>query len=119
LKAKGISDIGAHLYESGRCAVAHANRKPIVDPDDPSDMRRMQSELPIMTALAQKAIEEELGVQTSQTVYCKHLYELAGFKEILGADTVERLTRGEQIMDGRRAVPTGGAQQGGYPHPPR
>lgn len=101
LKAKGVSDIGAHLYESGRCAIAHANRKPIVDPDDPSDMRRMQSELPIMRALAQKAIEEELGVESSQTVYRNHLYELAGFKEILGTDTVDRLTRGEQITDGR------------------
>lgn len=101
LKANGIVDIGAHLYESGRCAVAHANRMPIVDPDDPSDMRRMQSELPIMTALAQKAIEEKLGVKSSQTVYREHLYELAGFKEILGPDTVDRVTRGEQIMDAR------------------
>lgn len=61
----------------------------------------MQSELPIMRALAQKAIEEELGVESSQTVYRKHLYELAGFKAILGTDTVDRLTRGEQITDER------------------
>jgi hypothetical protein len=101
LHAKGITDIGAHLYESSRCAIAHANRTPIIDPDDPSDSRRLQSELPIMIALAQKAIEQELGVETSLTVYQKHLYELEGFKQILGTDTVERLTRGEQITDGR------------------
>jgi hypothetical protein len=52
-------------------------------------------------ALAQKAIEDELGVETSLTVYQKHLYELDGFKQILGIDTVERLARGEQITDGR------------------
>jgi len=101
LQAKGIKDVGAHLYESGRCAIAHAARTPIIDPDDPSDTRRLYSELPIMAALAQKAVEEELGVETSQTVYRKHLYELAGFKKILGSDTVERLTRGEQVKVGR------------------
>ncbi len=101
LRGKGIIDIGAHLYQSGRCAIAHADRTPIIDPDDPSDMRRMQSELPIMIALAQKAIEEELGVETSHTVYRKHLYELEGFKRVLGPDTVAHLARGEQITDGR------------------
>jgi hypothetical protein len=84
LANNGITDIGRHLFESGRCAVAHANRKPIIDPDKPDDLRRLSSELPIIRALAQKAIEDELGVETSQTVYRKHLYELAGFKEILG-----------------------------------
>ncbi len=101
LQAKGIADIGAHLYESGRCAVAHAAKSPIIDPDDPSDTRRLQSELPIMTALAQKAIEDELGVETSQTVYQKHLYELAGFKEILGPKIVDHLVRGEQMTQER------------------
>jgi hypothetical protein len=101
LKKKGITDIGTHLFESGRCAVAHASREPIVDPDNPDDYRRLFSEIPIVLALAQKAIEEKLGVETSQTVYRKHLYELAGFKEILGPDLVEHLTRGEQVTDGR------------------
>jgi hypothetical protein len=101
LAKKGVTDIGKHLFESGRCAVAHANRTPIVDPDDPADMRRMSSELPIMRALAEKAIEEELGVETSHTVWSKHLYELAGFKEILGADTVDHLVRGSPITDQR------------------
>jgi len=45
LQARAIGDIGAHLYESGRCAIAHANRAPIVDPDDPADGRRLQSEV--------------------------------------------------------------------------
>ena len=39
--------------------------------------------------------------ETSQTVYRKHLYELAGFKDILGAEIVDFLTRGEQVTEQR------------------
>lgn len=107
LTAEGVVDVGAHLYDSGRCAIAHANKLPVVDPDDPSDYRRLQSELPIIEALAEKAIEDVLGVETRRTVYEKHLYELAGFKKALGADTVDFLTRGEPITDERMVdVPT-------------
>jgi hypothetical protein len=35
LARKGITDIATHLIDSGRCAVAHAGRQPIVDPDKP------------------------------------------------------------------------------------
>lgn len=101
MKRKGITDIGAHLFESGRCAIAHANQHPIVDPDKPDDLRRLSSEMPVMIALAQKAIEEELGVETSMTVYREHLYELAGFKQILGPEIVGFLTRGEQVTEQR------------------
>src|SRR5262249_9458262 len=59
LAQSGVTDIGRHLYESGRCAIAHARAAPIVDPDDPSDYRRLQSEMPIMVALATKAIEDQ------------------------------------------------------------
>jgi hypothetical protein len=60
IRKKGVIDIGAHLFESGRCAIAHANRYPIVDPDKPEDMRRLSSEIPLIRALAEKAIEDEL-----------------------------------------------------------
>jgi Methylamine utilization protein MauJ len=33
LAKNGITEIGAHLFDSGRCAVAHAKQQPIVDPD--------------------------------------------------------------------------------------
>ena len=101
LKADGKDDLAAHLWESGRCAVAHANREPIVDPDDPADARRMHDELPIIRALAEKAIEEKLGAKTPATIYREHLYELAGFKEVFSVDTVGYLTRGEDITNKR------------------
>jgi hypothetical protein len=102
IRAQGIvtpEAISRHLFQSGRCAMAHANRKPIVDPDNPSDMRRLGSELPIMRELAIKAIEEVFGVETRDTNFHKHHYELAGFKEVLGPDLVDKLKRGETVTD--------------------
>lgn len=106
IKKKGITtpdEIGSHLFRSGRCAMAHGARKPIIDPDKPGDLRRLSSELPIVRALAIKAIEEIFGVETRGTQYRKHLYELAGFKEILGPEIVEGLRQGmpptERLVD--------------------
>jgi hypothetical protein len=97
LRSQGIANVGVHLRDSGRRAIAHAREEPVIDPDDPSDSNRLWFELPIMTALAQLAIEEVFCIETSQTVWKKHLYELAGFKEILGLDIIDHLTRGDQI----------------------
>jgi hypothetical protein len=93
--------VAVHLRKSSRHAIAHAASDPIINPDDPSDVRRLGSELSLMTTLAERAIEEILGVETTFTVYDKHLYELAGFKRILGPDVVSFLALGEQITDER------------------
>jgi hypothetical protein len=105
INTQGINspeDIGTHLFKSGRCAMAHGARKPIIDPDNPGDLRRLGSELPIVRALATKAIEEVFGVETPGTNYRKHLYELDGFKKILGPDIVNHMRDGttpaEQVM---------------------
>ena len=100
LRSTGISEIGKHLYELGRCAMAHAAWEPIVDPDDPTDLRRLGSELPIVLALAEHTIETLLGVETSHTVWQKHLYELDGFKPIFGPVIIDYLKNGKQIPDG-------------------
>jgi hypothetical protein len=101
IRAQGITttdQIASHLYDSGRCAMAHANRKPIIDPDKPGDARRLSSELPIMRALAVMAIEEVFGVETRGTNFRKHLYELDGFKKILGPDIVARVQSGADVV---------------------
>ena len=97
IKAQSITapeDVGTHLFKSGRCAMAHGARKPIIDPDNPGDLRRLGSELPIVRALATKAIEEVFGVETRGTNFRKHLYELGGFKKILGPEIVRRVRDG-------------------------
>jgi hypothetical protein len=95
---KRVDDIGLHLRESGRHAIAHAGNDPIINPDDPSDMRRLSSELPVVRALAELAIAKELGVETAQSVWEKHLYELAGFKQIIGQDILQTM-EGEQQLN--------------------
>lgn len=85
LTASGIEDVGAHLYRSGRMAIAHAKADPIINPDDAADYDRIFGELPIMRGLAELAIETILDVPTRSTVYREHLYELSGFKDRLGA----------------------------------
>ncbi len=85
------ADVGNYLYASGRCAVAHAYATPLVNPDDPSDIRRLSSDLPVIKALAEIMIEREFGVKSSLTIYKEHHYELAGFKNILGQELVEKI----------------------------
>ena len=54
-------NIGKYLYLDCRCAVAHAKTRPLVNPEDPRDLRRLRSDLPLMTALAEHAIEHEIA----------------------------------------------------------
>src|ERR1700674_1054091 len=75
-------DIGDYLYSSGRCAIAHAGEMPTVDPEDPTDMRRLRDDLPLVQALAEIAIEKEFGIQSASTIDHEHLYELEGFREV-------------------------------------
>lgn len=87
----GITDIGEYLYGSGRCAVAHAGTNPTVDPENPEDIERLSKDLPLIRAMAAHVIEKELGVKSRHTVWDEHFYELAGFKDLIGAAITERL----------------------------
>ncbi|MGH7996176.1 MAG: methylamine utilization protein MauJ [Opitutaceae bacterium] len=91
------ADIGQYLFESGRCAVAHANSEPIADPDDPEDEERLSADLPLMQALAVRLIEYELQIKTGQTIRREHLYQLAGFRELFGTKLVRRFKAREQV----------------------
>lgn len=82
-------DIGKHLRESGRHAIAHAQAHPIINPDEPRDARRLDTELPIIEALSVLAIEDHLGIQTRHTMWREHLYELRGWKDILAAEFIQ------------------------------
>lgn len=94
-------DIGVHLRDSGRHAIAHAKSDPIINPDDPRDARRLQSELPIIEALAVLAIEQHLGVQTRHRVWQEHLYELRGWKLVFGEEIVAGVLAGNPPTEGQ------------------
>jgi hypothetical protein len=97
---QGFAEIQMHLYASSRCAVAHAASTPIVNPDDPRDARRLYSELPIVRELAIRAIEERFGIDSRSTEFRKHLYELRGWKEVLGPERVANVLAGIAPQEG-------------------
>lgn len=55
-------DVAAYLYESGRCAVAHAFSDPLIDPDDLTHLRRLSADLEVVQALAEHLVRHELNV---------------------------------------------------------
>ena len=96
LSAAG-TDIGEYLYESGRCAVAHAGQGPTVDPENPADLKRLAEDMAILKALAAFAIETEFKIKSAGTVYKEHLYELQGFRSLFGDALTQRLKNREPV----------------------
>ncbi|MEQ9115650.1 MAG: hypothetical protein RLN62_02530 [Rickettsiales bacterium] len=68
LKTIGISDYGNHLYEMGRCAIAHAyDKSKLVNPDEPRDKHRITETLLLIKVLAEHLIESEFKIQSDKT----------------------------------------------------
>lgn len=94
LRTAGI-DVSTHLYESGRCAVAHASLDgDIVDPDIPADRKRLSADLIIIEELARIYIRDELKVPDSRSLY-RTRDRLAPWDPLLPADTLGILRRGD------------------------
>jgi hypothetical protein len=83
-------DIGHYMYVQGRCAIAHANGSPLVNPDVYVDKRRMRDDMPLMKELAALFIEQELGVLSEDSFH----------KQFTTAPSTELLLKGP-IVDGR------------------
>lgn len=97
--------IGNYLWVSGRCAIAHAGTHPTVDPENPADIGRLRNDLPLIKALAAFAIETHFGIKSSTTVYREHLYELAGFKEMLGQEVMREILSTGQPTNALQTLP--------------
>ena len=101
LRASG-ADVGEHLYNSGRCAVAHASLgKDIVDPDIPGDRQRIASDLVLMRELARRFIALNLEVPTAQTTYSVR-DRLTPWDSLIDGEALETLRAG-----GTPVVPLG------------
>ncbi|HXH17043.1 MAG TPA: methylamine utilization protein MauJ [Sphingomonas sp.] len=94
VRARGIDDVGAHIQRARRQAIAHAAEQPIMDPDDYSVVRELYEELPLIQGLAERAIEEIFGIPTGSSIYRAHLYELAGFRDIMPPDFMKKVMEG-------------------------
>jgi len=93
------ADVSRHLFESGRCAVAHASLEgEIVDPDIPSDRRRLSEDLVIMKELARLYIRNELQVPDSRSLYGSRNH-LAPWDSLIPDETMEVLRRGGTPKD--------------------
>lgn len=69
LRGQGVN-VNQHLFESGRCAVAHASvGGNIVDPDIPADRKRIALDLDIIAALANRYIKFDAGVPDEMDLY--------------------------------------------------
>jgi hypothetical protein len=98
LRAAGI-DVSAHLYESGRYAVAHASLDgEIVDPDIPADRKRLSADLIIIEELARIYIRDELKVPDSRSLY-RTRDRLVPWEPLLPAETLGILRRGDTPAD--------------------
>lgn len=95
---KTSADIGNYLYASCRCAVAHADAgQKFVDPEDVEELTRLYADLPLIRDLAKIVIEKEYGIKSRLTIYREHLYELRGFKPLLGDKLVQQIATSDKI----------------------
>lgn len=100
LQADG-ADVGRHLYESGRNAVAHASfGGGIVDPDIPADRRRITADLVLMRELARQYIAKDLGVPTARSLY-RTRNRLEPWERLIGPDALATLRVGGNPGAGR------------------
>ncbi len=98
LKKLSSSNIGKEIYERERCAIAYVSGNDrSIDPDNPTEKRRINEALPLMQALAQYFIEAKLGIKTIKTIRDEHLFELAGFKQKLDKKLLAKITIGKDL----------------------
>lgn len=95
--AQLVGDIGKYIYEDGRCAIAHAEKGSRVNPDMADHERRLAKDLPVVKVLAEYFIEYNLGIKSQSTMYQEHLYELQGFRDVLGPRAVAELKARKDI----------------------
>lgn len=90
-------DVNRHLYDNGRCAVAHASLEgEIVDPDIPTDRKRLSSDLIVIEELACIYIRDELKVPDSMTLY-RTRNRLEPWESLLPREKLEILKRGGNL----------------------
>lgn len=98
LQGQGI-DVGKHLFDSGRSAVAHASiGKVIVDPDIPADRRRINEDLDVMAALATRFIQADAGVPDEGELY-ENRDRTTPWHGLFAPDVLQRLKNREEVDD--------------------
>ncbi|WP_156970768.1 methylamine utilization protein MauJ [Andreprevotia chitinilytica] len=98
LQAQQIN-VNKHLYDSGRCAVAHASISgTTVDPDIPEDRTRIAADLDIIAALATRYVKVDAGVPDEMDLYEKR-DRVAPWQVLMTPKAVETLKAGGYVDD--------------------
>ncbi|WP_174975830.1 methylamine utilization protein MauJ [Burkholderia contaminans] len=96
LRSQGVN-VNKHLFESGRCAVAHASvGGNIVDPDIPADRKRIAADLDIIAALANRYIKFDAGVPDEMNLH-KTRDRVAPWHAFMPPDAVVALKAGGHL----------------------
>ena len=93
-------DVGQYIWTQGRCAIAHAEKHPYVNPDEVDDHFRLYQDIPLLKNLAELAVERRTGIRRSHKIFQDHLYELRGFRQVV-ADNVMKM------LEGSKPIPEG------------
>lgn len=96
LQKDGIAP-GEYLRDSGRHAITHSEKDEFVNPDKMMDHERIYRDLPIMRALARKAIEERFQIYPRIASNAPQQSDIPGFERIFGLDLIEKLLKREAI----------------------
>ncbi|WP_369927546.1 methylamine utilization protein MauJ [Xanthomonas sp. NCPPB 2632] len=96
LAAAGIN-ASTYLRDEGRHAIAHAERGTYVNPDRGIDHLRITRDLPIMQALARRAIEERFDIHHRLSRARHEPSPTAGFLKLFGDDVVSNALDGVDI----------------------
>ena len=98
LRGQGVN-VNQHLFDSGRCAVAHASVDGnIVDPDIPADRKRIAADLDIISALADRYIKIDAGVPDEMDVY-KSRDRVAPWHALMPAESLATLKGGGHLTN--------------------
>ncbi|WP_175681985.1 methylamine utilization protein MauJ [Burkholderia cenocepacia] len=96
LLGQGVN-VNQHLFDSGRCAVAHASVDGnIVDPDIPADRRRITADLDIISCLADRYIKIDAGVPDEMDLY-KSRNRVAPWYALMPTESVAVLEAGGRL----------------------
>lgn len=93
-------DVGQYIWDEGRNAIAHAEQKPYVNPDETEDHYRLHSDIPLIKNLAELAIEQQTGIKRPHTLWKEHLYELKGFRELIPDELMHLLENSKTVPEG-------------------
>jgi hypothetical protein len=100
LRGQGVN-VNQHLFDSGRCAVAHASvGGNIVDPDIPADRKRIGADLDIIAALAHRYIKVDARVPDEMNLYDTR-DRLAPWHTLMPHETVAALKAGGHVENAR------------------